>query len=438
MPKSTTGSNVPGLSPSSAKTAEHIIRLLDKSRAVTSMHTYEHFRRTLNIWYAALNLVKMRPWLDACAGMERGLDPLQEALGLLMAEAVSNYNDVIGSVYMLLSQGDKRLGQYFTPFHLARMMAEMSFGDLRPREPGEPPLTMLEPAVGSGVMILAYAEAIEQRYPGMILRGEVLFYGVDRDPLCVTMCNINMLLHRIGHLVRLSDAPGENEHAPVDGAEAHTPHFVFQPARIVQGDSLAQDTATLFAQETPWIPVDVVILPAEADAIPSEASGTDAPQNEGAIQYTPEATEVTEQHLVPDEGEAASIEEFASDGDARGAITEPDGTLAEMPDTPGEQVTTDVGQEAAEASPTTEKHGHEQPALLQVAADETHASENASEQDETVPEVAVRAASEGLPTDQGESGTWQEVRLAQSGSRRKPRGKDTIDAVQPDLFSLSS
>ena len=256
---------VPGLSNSPTKTAEQIVRLLDESRAATYMHTYEHFRRTIDIWLAALLQVKMRPWLEVCTGMERGLAPLHEALELLVAEAMHNYGDILGSVYMLLSQGEKRLGQYFTPFSEARVMARITLNDIKPREKGEPPIKILEPCCGSGVMILAYAEEIEGRYPGAILHGDFLFYGVDLDALCVKMCQINMLLHGIGHVERLPDDAHGQELAP---------RYVFQLAKIVCGDSLTQKTSELFKQETPCVPV-ILTLPRTGEVKPAREIGDD-------------------------------------------------------------------------------------------------------------------------------------------------------------------
>ena len=188
--------------PSSTAIVTQIVRLLDESRASTGMHTYEHFHRALGVWEAALSLVPMDPWLEACRGLEKGLEPLSRALGLLILEATQNYQDVLGNVYMELGQGEKRLGQYFTPYPVARMMAEMILGDIKPLAPGEPPQRMLEPCCGSGVLILAAAEVIESRCPGAIARGEVEFYGIDLDPVCVAMCRLNLRLHRIGHKVQ--------------------------------------------------------------------------------------------------------------------------------------------------------------------------------------------------------------------------------------------
>lgn len=181
---------------------QEIIKRLDRSRASTHMHSYEHFSRALGVWESALRLDPMAQWLEATRGLEFCLEPLAEALAILMDQAAQNYYDILGGVYMELGQGDKRFGQYFTPWNVAKMMAEMTLGDFKPPEPGEPPLTFCEPCVGSGVMILAAAETIEERFPGTIARGGVEFYGMDLDPCCVAMCRLNMKLHGIGRVVQ--------------------------------------------------------------------------------------------------------------------------------------------------------------------------------------------------------------------------------------------
>jgi len=212
---------------------QEIIKLLDESRAPTSMHTFEHFNRALAIWESALRLDPMAKWLEETRGLEFGLEPLATALTILIDQAQHNYYDIIGSVYMVLGQGEKRFGQVFTPWNIAKMMAVMTLGDFKPPEPGEPPLTFCEPCVGSGVMILAAAETIEERFPGTIARGGVEFYGQDKDPCCVAMCRLNMKLHGIGRLVqRFEDLTQEQRrllerllgrHLPKTGALVDAP-----------------------------------------------------------------------------------------------------------------------------------------------------------------------------------------------------------------------
>jgi len=136
---------------------QEVVKRLDLSRSTTHMHSYEHYNRTLGVWASALRLDPMAQWLEATRGLEFGLAPLAEALAILMEQATHNYYDLLGGVYMQLGAGNKHFGQYFTPWNVAKMMAEMALADFKPPGPGEPPLTFMEPCVGSGVMILAAA-----------------------------------------------------------------------------------------------------------------------------------------------------------------------------------------------------------------------------------------------------------------------------------------
>lgn len=240
-----------GVFGSSTQVVQRVLRLLEQSRSATYMRTYEHFCRSLAIWQAALDQVKMAEWLEICTGMEHGLDPLSQALSVLLFEASSHYEDLLGSVYMMLEQGEKRLGQYFTPFPVAQLMAAVTLSDLRPLEPRQAPMNILEPACGSGVMILAAAEYIEQRSPGMIARGEVQFFGVDRDPVCVAMCNLNMRLHGIGRVVTLAPDLTEGTNATREQNSNRSHLRAFQPARIVCGNAFDPETDRLLAQENP-------------------------------------------------------------------------------------------------------------------------------------------------------------------------------------------
>jgi hypothetical protein len=99
-----------------------------------------------------------------------------------MAEAfaacmVGAQRDVLGTWFEEhLSHG--RNGQFFTPWPVARMMAQMTVAGAKPGQ------TVCDPACGSGRMLLAAAE---------VERGLVLF-GADVDHRCVKMAAINLRL----------------------------------------------------------------------------------------------------------------------------------------------------------------------------------------------------------------------------------------------------
>jgi type I restriction-modification system DNA methylase subunit len=132
-------------------------------------------------------------WHRASLGLERALPPLVHALDLLLSSAEREYVDVLGLVYMGLGAHDKRFGQFFTHPNIAAFMAEALIGAAE-----SPPRRIIDPACGSGVMLLAYAGAVARRWPELIARNEIEFIGIDSDEVCASMARLNLLLHGLG------------------------------------------------------------------------------------------------------------------------------------------------------------------------------------------------------------------------------------------------
>jgi type I restriction-modification system DNA methylase subunit len=184
------------------RTVDQVIRLLEQSRLQTHLSPAEHFSRAVRLWEAALRHAEMDEWLELCLGMEKGMTPLAEALARLLEHAAHSFEDVIGLAYMMLDLGSVRSGQYFTPFHIAQMIARISLRDFQPPAPGKGPIRFSDPCCGSGVMHLAMMEALEEQFPGMLDSGEVVFSGQDIDATCVSMCRLNFRLRGIPRAVR--------------------------------------------------------------------------------------------------------------------------------------------------------------------------------------------------------------------------------------------
>ena len=155
------------------------------------------------------------------------------ATAALFESAETGFMDVIGSTYMLFGLPSSQAGQFFTPFPVAQMMAQMTasnvaeevHGRLRdaiskspmasamllaglalPEGAGFPyylsrvvpaamehydPLKVNDPCCGSGIMFLAHASVTPW---WMVQMGLVEYYGQDIDRLCVTMAKINSML----------------------------------------------------------------------------------------------------------------------------------------------------------------------------------------------------------------------------------------------------
>lgn len=177
-------------------------------------------------------------------------DLFAKALSILIASADDDWYDTIGEVYMEFGHPSKWGGQYFTPFSLAKMMAATTTLDLpqlvhqriKTACQGGPlaesllltgfmlkgedaegwyfnklipaiahkvePVTVHDPACGSGVMFLAAASEIPR---WMLDWGFVRFSGQDIDQTCVQMAKVNMMLYGLnGYSLKCAVAVGEN------------------------------------------------------------------------------------------------------------------------------------------------------------------------------------------------------------------------------------
>ena len=174
---------------------------------------------------------------------------LSDAMALLIASTGLGYYDVLGDVYMQFAAPNLHQAQFFTPWPIAQMMAQITCTNAQemlldrlkdaarkaitedplleallfatgitaqithsnnPAEndpwlsnvmhemllpklvPYFEPIKILDPCVGSGVMLLAVAK----QFPHWAIRlGLVQFYGQDLDPDCVQMCRLNCMLY---------------------------------------------------------------------------------------------------------------------------------------------------------------------------------------------------------------------------------------------------
>jgi len=105
-------------------------------------------------------------------------------------EAGPRFGDLLGKVYMEIASGSKNWGgEYYTPPDLCKMMAQLMIGD--PATITKRPITIHEPASGSGAMVLA---TIEHLAAGGIGPRDVRVSCIDSSRVAADMCLINMTL----------------------------------------------------------------------------------------------------------------------------------------------------------------------------------------------------------------------------------------------------
>jgi type I restriction-modification system DNA methylase subunit len=120
------------------------------------------------------------------------LELFAEAFGTLVSEMESKpFEDIIGGYYMefaLSSKGQQWNGEYHTPKPICDMMARMMPGDMESL-PTEGPITVCEPACGSGAMILSVGQAYSPE-----VRRRLRVTAVDINRTACDMAFINTTL----------------------------------------------------------------------------------------------------------------------------------------------------------------------------------------------------------------------------------------------------
>lgn len=147
------------------------------------------------------------------------LEDLWRIIALAMAQGGQ---DFLGKVAAEIGVLDRSLGQHFTPYQISRLMAAMTVGDSRNALADKGYLTVCEPASGSGAMIIAVADHMQDQ--GIDIGKELLVQATDLSPIAFWMTYLQLAARGI-------------------------------PANVRRGNSL-----TLEIFETAWTPASFVFL----------------------------------------------------------------------------------------------------------------------------------------------------------------------------------
>lgn len=225
--------------------------------------TSDHSRYPSDWFRAMLSAFKQMTGIEPTAGEDDlSRHPTTAKCLEAYAQALAKnepFTDILGPAYMELGSKWKQtsLGQFFTPQNIAVMMASMC-GNATVVPGG---LTrVLDPACGSGCMLLSYMTVIHQMGRAGEL-SEFMFVGVDIDPVCADMtavqviANCNMHQLEVGELIVVRgdslqpwQAWQKVVHATAKGrdvtADPNAPAF----REAVTQSATAQDQMSLFGQ----------------------------------------------------------------------------------------------------------------------------------------------------------------------------------------------
>ena len=88
------------------------------------------------------------------------VDRFPRMLGELVLALEGTRRDVLGQIFMAMELGNHWKGQFFTPYEVAHLMASLTQGDAVDTIERQGFITLQEPAIGAGAMVIASAEAL--------------------------------------------------------------------------------------------------------------------------------------------------------------------------------------------------------------------------------------------------------------------------------------
>ena len=122
---------------------------------------------------------------------DKELKKFCQAFGMLIELTSKKYDDYLGSMYMMLETSSKRTGQFFTPYHISKLMVNVAVeGKIEKLKNNS--LTINEPSCGAGANIIAFMEICEEKGINYTKHKIV---AQDLDWNCVYMCYVQLSIY---------------------------------------------------------------------------------------------------------------------------------------------------------------------------------------------------------------------------------------------------
>jgi len=214
--------------------------------------------------------------------------------------------DFLGELYMDLELGNKHAGQFFTPYDVCRVMAEVTINEdlLKSQIEEHGWISVNDCACGAGATLVAAANILRSK--GLNYQQQALFVAQDVDATVALMCYIQLsLLGCAGYVVignTLTEPQTGNVLFGEDSSRCwYTPmyfHPVWQTRRaIAQARRMFQAVATAFPEAAAV--QTSVNMPDEETAGNPDSSPSSVTEAEIVEQELPEVDQMSDESFEP-------------------------------------------------------------------------------------------------------------------------------------------
>jgi type I restriction-modification system DNA methylase subunit len=167
--------------------------------------------------------------LDAAVDRLGGTDIAGRAFDIVVEALEHNPDqDFLGAMYMQLELGNHWTGQFFTPYCVSKMMAQITMGELKKQVEQKGWVSICDPCIGGGAMLMAAANTAKEM--GVNYQNHMLFVGQDIDRIVGMMAYIQLsLLGCPGYIVIADSITNPMKGDPLIPFEKEGQEFWYTP-----------------------------------------------------------------------------------------------------------------------------------------------------------------------------------------------------------------
>lgn len=144
-----------------------------------------------------------------------------------------SFDDYLGELFMRCDQGNSGTGQFFTPYHVSKLMAKAIMGnEVIEKAEKDEVITVNDPCCGGGGMLMAALDVLKNDYHINYTRNCFIDCG-DIDIRCVYMTYLQLSLAGVPAIVKHQDAISREL-----WSVWRTPAYIFQYPRFSRYENL--------------------------------------------------------------------------------------------------------------------------------------------------------------------------------------------------------
>ena len=132
--------------------------------------------------------------------------------------------DFLGSMYHRLNLHQEQKGQFFTPYHVSHLMAELQFDNdsIQKHLSEKGYISVNDPTCGAGALLIAFANVAKKK--GLNIQNEVLIVAQDIDAIAAMMCYIQLAILECSATIIIGDSLAKPDFHP-DNDVWYTPAY---------------------------------------------------------------------------------------------------------------------------------------------------------------------------------------------------------------------